>query len=131
MDFKGSFECGNGERCDTFTVTDAFSRFVLHCQAIENLGYEEVDRICDVLMKKYVHPLYAIRDRVRGYEVSAMKSAMEILGMPAGPVRPPLQNTAPRDVEDVLKLMRVYSHVLDEREAGYLAERSSVGAGRV
>src|SRR5438874_2156746 len=35
MDFKGSFECGNGERCDTFTVTDAFSRFVLHCQAIK------------------------------------------------------------------------------------------------
>jgi hypothetical protein len=56
MDFKGSFECGNGERCDTFTVTDAFSRFVLHCQAIENLGHEEVDRICDVLMKKYGVP---------------------------------------------------------------------------
>lgn len=26
MDSKGSFECGNKERCDTFTVTDAFSR---------------------------------------------------------------------------------------------------------
>ncbi len=53
MDFKGSFECGNGERCDTFTVTDAFSRFVLYCQAIDNLGHEEVDRICDALMKTY------------------------------------------------------------------------------
>jgi len=56
MDFKGSFECGNGERCDTFTVTDAFSRFVLYCQAIDNLGHEEVDRICDALMKKYGVP---------------------------------------------------------------------------
>lgn len=56
MDFKGSFECGNRERCDTFTVTDAFSRFVLHCQAIDNLGHEEVDRICDALMKKYGVP---------------------------------------------------------------------------
>lgn len=56
MDFKGSFECGNGERCDTFTVTDAFSRFVLYCQAIDNLGHEEVDRICDALMKNYGVP---------------------------------------------------------------------------
>ncbi len=56
MDFKGSFECGNGERCDTFTVTDAFSRFVLHCQAIDNLGHEEVDRICEALMKRYGVP---------------------------------------------------------------------------
>ena len=47
------------------------------------------------LMNKYVHPLYAIRDRLRGYEVSVMKEAMEILGMPAGPVRPPLVNTRP------------------------------------
>ncbi len=56
MDFKGSFECGNGERCDTFTVTDAFSRFVLYCQAIKNLNHEEVDRICDELMTKYGVP---------------------------------------------------------------------------
>jgi transposase InsO family protein len=56
MDFKGSFECGNGDRCDTFTVTDAFSRFVLYCQAINNLSHEEVDRICDELMRKYGVP---------------------------------------------------------------------------
>ena len=54
MDFKGSFECGNGDRCDTFT--DAFSRFVLYCQAINNLDHEEVDRICDALMKEYRVP---------------------------------------------------------------------------
>jgi hypothetical protein len=56
MDFKGSFECGNGERCDTFTVTDAFSRFVLYCQAIDNLGHEAVNQICDTLMKKFGVP---------------------------------------------------------------------------
>ena len=56
MDFKGSFECGNGERCDTFTVTDAFSRFVLYCQAIDSLGHEAVDRICDSLMEQYGVP---------------------------------------------------------------------------
>lgn len=64
------------------------------------------------LMNKYVHPLYAIRDRLRGYEVSVMKEAMEILGMPAGPVRPPLVNTRPQDIDDVRALMKVYEDVL-------------------
>jgi len=29
IDFKGWFETGDGERCDPFTVTDAFSRYLL------------------------------------------------------------------------------------------------------
>jgi 5-dehydro-4-deoxyglucarate dehydratase len=63
------------------------------------------------LMKRYVHPLYAIRERVRGYEVAAMKAAMEILGISAGGVRPPLSNCRPHDVEDLRKLMDVYQEV--------------------
>ena len=63
----------------------------------------------DDLMKRYVHPLYAIRERGRGYEVAAMKQAMEILGMPAGPVRPPLTNCLPNEVDLLRELMAVYS----------------------
>jgi 5-dehydro-4-deoxyglucarate dehydratase len=85
----------------------------------------------DQLMRRYVHPLYALRDRTRGYEVSVMKTAMEILGMPAGPVRPPLINCRPQDVEDVRKLMEVYGDVIEERESGERAERSPAGAGRM
>jgi 5-dehydro-4-deoxyglucarate dehydratase len=85
----------------------------------------------DQLMRRYVHPLYALRDRTRGYEVSVMKTAMEILGMPAGPVRPPLTNCRPEDVEDVRKLMDVYREVIEERESGERAERSPAGAGRM
>ncbi len=66
------------------------------------------------LMNKYVHPLYALRERVKGYEVAVMKSAMEILGMPAGPVRPPLENTRPKDLEDLRKLMLVYEDMLQK-----------------
>src|ERR1051326_558197 len=55
----------------------------------------------DRLMRIYVHPLYAIRERARGYEVSVMKAAMEILGMPAGPVRPPLTRCNERDIADL------------------------------
>lgn len=64
------------------------------------------------LMKKYVHPLYALRDRSRGYEVSIMKAAMEVLGHPAGPVRPPLTNISDSEMAEVRKLMEVYADVL-------------------
>jgi dihydrodipicolinate synthase/N-acetylneuraminate lyase len=40
--------------------------------------------------------------------VAVMKEAMEALGMPAGPVRPPLMNCRSKDVEDIRKLMQVY-----------------------
>jgi 5-dehydro-4-deoxyglucarate dehydratase len=85
----------------------------------------------DGLMQRYVLPLYAIRDRRRGYEVAVMKAAMEILGMPAGPVRPPLSNCQPQDLEDIRKLLDVYRGVLDESESGQSAEHSQTGAGRV
>lgn len=60
------------------------------------------------LMKRYVNPLYALRERSKGYEVAVMKKAMEILGMPAGPVRPPLMNCQRKDEKDVVDLMAVY-----------------------
>jgi 5-dehydro-4-deoxyglucarate dehydratase len=62
-----------------------------------------------LLMKKYVHPLYELRDRCKGYEVSMMKSAMEILGHPAGPVRPPLVNIKESEMAELRKLMEVYA----------------------
>jgi putative transposase len=34
-DFKGWFVCGNGERCDPLTISDAFSRYLLRCRAVE------------------------------------------------------------------------------------------------
>jgi len=64
------------------------------------------------LMHKYVHPLYALRDRKKGYEVSMMKAAMEILGHPAGPVRPPLVDISDAEMAELRKLMEVYADVL-------------------
>lgn len=64
------------------------------------------------LMERYVHPLYAFRERVRGYEVAAMKAAMEMLGMGAGPVRPPLTNVRPQDMPELQALVQVYSESL-------------------
>ncbi|MFL6416093.1 MAG: 5-dehydro-4-deoxyglucarate dehydratase [Bryobacteraceae bacterium] len=57
------------------------------------------------LMNRYVNPLYGLRERARGYEVSQIKEAMEMLGMPAGPVRPPLVASRPRDLEDLRQVI--------------------------
>jgi len=62
-----------------------------------------------VLMKKFVHPLYALRDRLKGYEVSVMKTMMEMIGKPAGPVRPPLVDTKPREEADIRKVVELYA----------------------
>ena len=39
---------------------------------------------------KHVLPLYNLRTRCKGYEVSAMKTLLELRGLAGGPVRPPL-----------------------------------------
>lgn len=62
----------------------------------------------DELVRKYVVPFFVIRDRSRGYEVAAVKCAMEILGAPAGPVRPPLAGCGSREVEEIRALLASY-----------------------
>jgi len=54
------------------------------------------------LLDRCVIPLYALRARRRGYEVSAMKVMMDMVGLNGGPVRPPLVNVKP-DEEDELR----------------------------
>lgn len=78
--------------------------------ALAKAGLARDFKTLDDLMKRYVHPLYAIRERGRGYEVAAMKHAMEILGIPAGPVRPPLTNCLPKEIDMIRELMAVYSN---------------------
>lgn len=53
------------------------------------------------LMNTHVIPLYELRARRKGYEVSVMKEMMNILGFAAGPVRPPLPQLRPEDVAQV------------------------------
>lgn len=71
-------------------------------------GMQRDFRQLNELMERYVHPLYALRERCKGYEVAIMKQAMEMLGMKAGPVRPPLTDCRAKDIEDLRKLMETY-----------------------
>ena len=54
------------------------------------------------LLEGCVIPLYALRARRKGYEVSAMKMMMDMVGLSGGPVRPPLVSVT-ADEEDELR----------------------------
>lgn len=60
------------------------------------------------LLNKYVHPLYALRDRKRGYEVSVMKTMMDLMGLKGGVVRPPLENVTKAEVKLIQELVDLY-----------------------
>jgi len=51
------------------------------------------------LMNDLVIPLYTLRARRKGYEVSAMKAMMDMIGLAGGKVRPPLVDLRPEDLE--------------------------------
>jgi len=55
---------------------------------------------------RVVQPIYAMRQRRPGYEVSVMKAAMEELGHKAGPARPPLANVTEEEREELRTLLR-------------------------
>ena len=57
------------------------------------------------LLETCVIPLYALRSRRRGYEVSAMKALMDMIGMNGGPVRPPLVNVTPEELDELRTIL--------------------------
>ncbi len=64
------------------------------------------------LMKEYVTPLYSLRARRKGYEVSVMKEMMNAIGLAAGPVRPPLPNLSSDDIAEVKQMLESWKPYL-------------------
>ena len=64
------------------------------------------------LMETCVVPLYALRSRRRGYEVTAMKELMNALGLAAGPVRPPLPDMTAQDKADLRPILEAWKPFL-------------------
>jgi putative transposase len=55
-DFKGWFRTRDGERIDPFTMTDAASRYLLRCQAVEKTDTAAVRAICEAAFREYGLP---------------------------------------------------------------------------
>jgi transposase InsO family protein len=60
-DFKGWFVCGNGERCDPLTLTDAYSRYLLRCRAVPKTDGPHLRQIFEAAFREFGLPL-AIRN---------------------------------------------------------------------
>lgn len=56
MDFKGWFRTRDGERIDPFTLSDACSRYLLRCQAVEKTNTEQVRGILEAAFREYGLP---------------------------------------------------------------------------
>jgi 5-dehydro-4-deoxyglucarate dehydratase len=64
------------------------------------------------LMNQSVVPLYAIRARRKGYEVSTMKAMMDMAGLNGGPVRPPLVNVSAEEREELRAILEQWQPYL-------------------
>src|SRR5262245_12484690 len=64
------------------------------------------------LMSDYVTPLYALRARRKGYEVSAMKAMMDMVGLRGGPVRPPLPDVRSEEREELRAMLETWKPYL-------------------
>jgi 5-dehydro-4-deoxyglucarate dehydratase len=65
------------------------------------------------LMSDCVIPLYALRARRKGYEVSAMKAMMDMAGLRGGPVRPPLPNVRAEEREELRTMLEKWKPFVD------------------
>jgi 5-dehydro-4-deoxyglucarate dehydratase len=64
------------------------------------------------LLDRCVIPLYAIRARRRGYEVSTMKAMMDMVGLNGGPVRPPLVSVTPDEERELRAIISEWEKFL-------------------
>jgi 5-dehydro-4-deoxyglucarate dehydratase len=87
-----------GIRTYTSSIANVAPRLSLKLHELASAG--KSDELTK-LMNELVIPLYALRARCKGYEVSAMKAMMDMLGLAGGPVRPPLVDLRPDELESL------------------------------
>jgi 5-dehydro-4-deoxyglucarate dehydratase len=87
-----------GIRTYTSSIANVAPRLSLRLHELATAGHsDELSR----LMNDLVVPLYVLRARRKGYEVSVMKAMMDMLGLTGGPVRPPLVDLKPDEVGEL------------------------------
>jgi 5-dehydro-4-deoxyglucarate dehydratase len=56
-------------------------------------------------LNDFVFPYLEIRNRGRGYAVSIVKAGCSVVGRNAGPVRPPLTDLLPEELDELRRLI--------------------------
>jgi 5-dehydro-4-deoxyglucarate dehydratase len=83
-----------GIRAYTSSIANVSSRIAVQLHEAAASG---TTKALQPLMSELIVPLYALRARRRGYEVTVMKEMMTMLGLAGGRVRPPLPQLAAAD----------------------------------
>jgi 5-dehydro-4-deoxyglucarate dehydratase len=100
-----------GIRAYTSSIATVAPRLSLKLHELAANGHQ--DELVDV-MNRCVIPLYAFRGRRKGYEVSAMKAMMDMVGLRGGPVRPPLVTVQPEEKEELRRMLKEWQPFLSE-----------------
>jgi 5-dehydro-4-deoxyglucarate dehydratase len=98
-----------GIRTFSSSIATVAPRLSLKLHELGELGESEM---LAELIDQCVVPLYAIRSRRKGYEVSTMKAMMEMIGLNAGPVRPPLVNVTPEEEDELRTILATWEKFL-------------------
>jgi len=99
-----------GIRAYTSSIATVAPRLSLKLHELAAGGCrDELER----LMNHCVIPLYAMRARRKGYEVSTMKTLMDMAGLCGGPVRPPLVNVKDEEREELREILATWKPFLD------------------
>jgi 5-dehydro-4-deoxyglucarate dehydratase len=77
--------------------------------SVRNRNHEEVMR----QLRDFVLPYIAIRNRGQGYAVSIVKAGLDVIGRPAGSVRPPLTGLLPSERAELKTLIEAQRGTID------------------
>ena len=87
-----------GIRTYTSSIANVAPKLSLHLHELASKGHSpELTKLMDEL----VVPLYVLRGKRKGYEVSAMKAMMDLIGLAGGPVRPPLVDLTGEEIDSL------------------------------
>jgi 5-dehydro-4-deoxyglucarate dehydratase len=92
-----------GIRSFTSSIATVAPRLSLR---LHRLGSEGKNDELAALSQRAVIPLYEIRSRRKGYEVSTMKAMMDMVGLTGGPVRPPLVDVTVEEMEELKMILK-------------------------
>jgi 5-dehydro-4-deoxyglucarate dehydratase len=98
-----------GIRTFTSSIATVAPRLSLRLHELGEAGNTEA---LIELLDRCVIPLYALRARRKGYEVSALKAMMDMVGLTAGPVRPPLVNVTAEEEDELRAILATWEKFL-------------------
>lgn len=92
-----------GVRTYTSSIANVAPRL---SRALHDLAAAGDHEALAALMRELVVPLYAMRGRRKGYEVSVMKTMMDLTGQTGGRVRPPLNDVRPDEAKEIRAMLK-------------------------